>query len=129
MCKTEFDNKRKTGRTKTASADKKVIGGGAERKVPHHAGAGRSVQYQWEHFVKIFYVSSLAATARWWRGRVGAWQCVQVSDQMRGGRCWPGPSVRYCPGPSVLLIVSVRGGQGEAQGTVQVTNRAGNETS
>ena len=68
MCKTEFDNKRKTGRTKTASADKKVIGGGAERKVPHHAGAGRSVQYQWEHFVKIFYVSSLAAAAVQWRG-------------------------------------------------------------
>ena len=94
MCKTEFDNKRKTGRTKTASADKKVIGGGAERKVPHHAGAGRSVQYQWEHFVKIFYVSSLAAAApQAWQGG-GAWQCVQVSDQMRGGRCWPGPQ---CP--------------------------------
>ena len=77
MCKTEFDNKRKTGRTKTASADKKVIGGGAERKVPHHAGAGRSVQYQWEHFVKIFYVSSLAAAAP------QAWQCGGVSRECR----------------------------------------------
>ena len=99
MCKTEFDNKRKTGRTKTASADKKVIGGGAERKVPHHAGAGRSVQYQWEHFVKIFYVSSLAAAAP------QAWQCggVAVCAGVRSDAGWA-----VLAGPPVSAIVQGR---------------------
>ena len=93
MCKTEFDNKRKTGRTKTASADKKVIGGGAERKVPHHAGAGRSVQYQWEHFVKIFYVSSLAAEAVQWRG----WGGVAVCAGVRSDAGWAVLAGPQCP--------------------------------
>ena len=101
MCKTEFDNKRKTGRTKTASADKKVIGGGAERKVPHHAGAGRSVQYQWEHFVKIFYVSSLAAAAVQWRGLGGVAVCAGVRSDagwavLAGPQC-PLLSRAECP--------------------------------
>ena len=99
MCKTEFDNKRKTGRTKTASADKKVIGGGAERKVPHHAGAGRSVQYQWEHFVKIFYVSSLAAAAVQWRG----WGGVAVCAGVRSDAGWA-----VLAGPPVSAIVRGR---------------------